>query len=43
MSVEDAAEGDATGAPPLMDAAALAELEADPDLALPVAELTTIP
>jgi hypothetical protein len=35
MSVEDAAEGDATAPPPLMDAAALAELQADPDLALP--------
>jgi serine protease AprX len=34
MSVEDAAEGDATAPPALMNAAALAELQADPDLAV---------
>jgi serine protease AprX len=34
MSGEDAAEGDASGPAPAMDAAALADLQADPDLAL---------
>jgi serine protease AprX len=34
MSCEDAAEGDASGPAPPMDAAAAADLQADPDLAL---------
>jgi serine protease AprX len=41
MSVEDAAEGDASGNPALMDANALAELQADTDLALGGTSLAT--
>ena len=36
-ATEDGAEGDATGTPPEMSAPAYAELQADPDLALPPA------
>jgi len=36
-ATEDGAEGEATGTPPEMSAAAYAELQADPDLALPPA------
>jgi hypothetical protein len=43
MSVEDAAEGDAGGPPPMMDAAASSELQADPDLALPAAQVLADP
>jgi serine protease AprX len=43
MSVEDAAEGDASGEPPAMDATAVAELQADPDLALAPGGLAPAP
>jgi hypothetical protein len=36
LSSEDAAEGDNSGPAPVMDATASAEIQADPDLALPV-------
>jgi hypothetical protein len=36
-ATEDAAEGDASGVPPAMSADAFAELQSDPDLALPPA------
>jgi serine protease AprX len=43
MSVEDAAEGDNSGPAPPMDASLAAELQADPDLALPADQLTADP
>ncbi|MFY9579899.1 MAG: S8 family serine peptidase [Gaiellaceae bacterium] len=43
MSSEDAAEGDASGPAPVMDAAAAAELQADPDLALPLDQVAADP
>jgi hypothetical protein len=42
MSVEDAAEGDASGDPALMDAAA-SELQADPGLALAIRAPAAVP
>jgi hypothetical protein len=43
MSVEDAAEGDASAPAPVMDASTSAELQADPDLALPPAQVLADP
>ncbi|MFL5965301.1 MAG: S8 family serine peptidase [Gaiellaceae bacterium] len=43
LSVEDAAEGDAGAPAPLMTAETSAELQADPDLALPVAQVLADP
>ena len=43
MSSEDAAEGDNAAAPAPMDAAAAAELQADPDLALPEDQVAADP
>ncbi|MFL5965428.1 MAG: S8 family serine peptidase [Gaiellaceae bacterium] len=43
MSSEDAAEGDASGPAPPMDAAASAEIQADPDLALPLDQVVSDP
>jgi serine protease AprX len=42
-SSEDAAEGDNAGPAPLMDATASAELQADPDLALPADQVAADP
>jgi serine protease AprX len=38
---EDAAEGDAASTPPLVDAQALADIQSDPDLALPTDPIAT--
>jgi len=43
MSNEDAAEGDNSGPSPGMDATLAAELQADPYLALPAAQLSSDP
>jgi serine protease AprX len=43
MSSEDAAEGDNSGPAPPMDATAAAELQADPDLALPADQVSADP
>jgi serine protease AprX len=43
MSSEDAAEGDNAGPAPVMDDAAIAELQADPDLALSPAQVAADP
>jgi serine protease AprX len=43
MSAEDAAEGDASAPAPAMDATDLAEIQADPDLALPADQVAADP
>jgi serine protease AprX len=40
---EDGAEGETDGTPPLLDAAAAAEIQADPTLALPANAIATLP